>query len=270
MERRVRRGRLTFDVRDEGSGPPVLLLHGFPQDSTSWRHVVPRLHAAGLRTITMDQRGYSPGARPAARAAYRLELLVADVVAVLDDAGVDRAHVVGHDWGGGAAWMAGSRHPDRVASLTVVSTPHPAALTASLLRSDQALRSSYMAFFQLPGLPERVLRTRLERMLVSAGLPAEQARHYQERMREPGAARGALNWYRGVPLSREGAGRVGVPTTYVWGEADPYLGRRAAELTSDYVYGDYEFLPLPGGHWLPELSPDAVADAVVRRVASAS
>ncbi len=262
----MRRGRLTFDVRDEGSGPAVLLLHGFPQDATSWRHVVPRLHAAGLRTLTMDQRGYSPGARPAPRGAYRLEFLVADVLAVLDAAGVDRAHVVGHDWGGAVAWVAGSRHPDRVASLTVVSTPHPAALTAALPRSDQALRSAYMAAFQLPGLPERVLRRRLERLLVSAGLPPEQARHYQVRMREPGAARGALNWYRGVPLSREGAGRVRVPTTYVWGEQDPYLGRRAAELTGDYVDAEYEFLPLPGGHWLPELSPDAVAGAVLRRV----
>lgn len=248
----------------------MLLLHGFPQDSTSWRHVVPLLHAAGLRTITMDQRGYSPGARPAPRAAYRLEFLVADALAVLDDAGIERAHVVGHDWGGGVAWAAGALHPERVASLTVVSTPHPAALSAALPRSDQALRSSYMAFFQLPGLPERVLRTRLEQVLVSAGLPAEQARHYQERMREPGAARGALNWYRGAPLSRERAGRVRVPTTYVWGERDPYLGRRAAELTRDHVRGDYEFVALPGGHWLPELSADAVAEAVVRRVRSQS
>ncbi len=269
MERRVRRGRLVLDVRDEGRGPAVLLLHGFPQDGTSWRHVAPRLRAAGLRTLVLDQRGYSPGARPRPRGAYRLEFLVADALAVLDDAGVDRAHVVGHDWGGAVAWAAAWSQPERVASLTAVSTPHPAALTRSLLRSDQALRSSYMGVFQLPRLPEQVLRRRLERVLTTAGLPRDLAVHYQERMREPGAARGALNWYRAVPLSRAVPRRVTVPTTFVWGEHDPYLGRTAAELTRGYAGGDYEFIALDEGHWIPELAPDVVADAVVRRAAAA-
>ncbi len=265
LRRRVTRGRLTFDVHDSGSGPAVLLLHGFPQDATSWRHVVPRLHDGGLRTIVPDQRGYSPGARPGPRGAYRLEFLAADALAVLDAAGVERAHVVGHDWGGGVAWALGWRHPERVASLTVVSTPHPGAMTWSLLRSDQALRSVYMGVFQLPWLPERVLHERLTDALVSTGLPAATAQHYQERMREPGAARGALNWYRAVPLSRAAPRPVTVPTTFLWGREDPFLGPVAAERTRHHVHADYEFLPVPGGHWLPELAPDVVADAVVRR-----
>ena len=266
----VRRGRLTFDVEDGGSGPPVLLLHGFPQDLTSWRHVGPLLRSAGLRTIAFDQRGYSPGARPPQRAAYRLEHLVADALAVLDAAGVARAHVVGHDWGGGVAWALGWAHPERVASLTVVSTPHPGAMRWSLPRSDQALRSAYMGFFQLPWLPEQVVRRRLVPALAGSGLPEEVARHYQERMREPGAARGALNWYRAVPLSRLAPRRVTVPTTYLWGEEDPFLGPVAARGTARQVSGPYEFLPVPGGHWLPELAPGVVADAVLARVRSAS
>ncbi|WP_324653640.1 alpha/beta fold hydrolase [Georgenia sp. H159] len=268
MDRRVRRGRLTFDVQDGGSGPAVLLLHGFPQDASSWRHVVPRLRAAGLRTVAPDQRGYSPGARPAPRRAYRLEFLVADALAVLDDAGVEHAHVVGHDWGGAVAWAAAWRHPERVASLTAVSTPHPGALVEAMRHSDQAWRSSYMALFQLPWLPEALLRRRVERMLTGSGLPADRARRYAARMAEPGAARGALNWYRGLPLSREVPRPVTVPTTFVWGERDPFLGREAALRTRRYVRADYEFVPVQDGHWLPELSADVVADAVLRRVAA--
>lgn len=268
MERvhRVRRGRLTFDVHDRGTGPAVLLLHGFPQDATSWRQVAPRLHAAGLRTLAPDQRGYSAGARPRPRGAYRLEFLVADAIAVLDAAGVDRAHVVGHDWGGGVAWALAWTRPDRVASLTAVSTPHPAALTWAALRSAQALRSAYMALFQLPRLPEAVLERRLVAVLTAAGLPAERARHYQARMREPGAARGALNWYRAVPLTRDVPRPVTVPTTLVWGEHDPYLGRTAAQRTAHHVRVDYHFQVLSEGHWLPELAPQAVAEAIIARV----
>lgn len=263
--RQVRRGRLSFTVEDGGDGPPVLLLHGFPQDATSWREVVPLLRSAGLRTLTFDQRGYAPGARPGPRAAYRLEFLVADALAVLDAAGVDRAHVAGHDWGGGVAWALGWAHPERVASLTVVSTPHPAAMTWSLPRSDQALRSVYMGVFQLPWLPEQVVRRRLVPALTRTGLPEATARYYQERMREPGAAHGALNWYRAVPLTRLAARSVRVPTTFVWGEDDPFLGPVAARRTARYVRADYEFVPVPGGHWLPELAPGRVAEAVLAR-----
>ncbi len=243
----------------------MLLLHGFPQDRTSWRQVTPRLHAAGLRTLAPDQRGYSPGARPRPRRAYRLEHLVADALAVLDAAGVARAHVVGHDWGGGVAWALAWTHPDRVVSLTVLSTPHPAALTAATLRSAQLLRSAYMGLFQLPGLPELLLRHRLEAALTASGLPPDTARHYQRRLREPGAARAALGWYRAVPLTRLRPRPVPVPTTYVWGRRDPFLGAAAARRTERHVTADYRFVPLDAGHWLPELASEAVAEAVVRR-----
>ena len=104
---------LTFDVRDGGpaEGEAVLLLHGFPQDATSWRHVEPLLHAAGLRTLAPDQRGYSPEAAPRATAAYRLPALVGDAVALADAAGARRVHVVGHDWGGAVAWALATAPP---------------------------------------------------------------------------------------------------------------------------------------------------------------
>ncbi|PZR53217.1 alpha/beta hydrolase [Xylanimonas oleitrophica] len=262
----LRRGRLVFDVHDDGpaDGVPVVLLHGFPQDSSSWSRVLPALHEAGLRTVALDQRGYSPGARPRERSAYRLEHLVDDVVDLLDTTGP--AHVVGHDWGGNVAWALAAREPERVRSLTVLSVPHPAALARSLVRSGQALRSLYVGFFQVPVLPEVGMRRTLEGTLVRMGLPADDAARYAARMREPGAMRAALNWYRALALSRPAVGDVAVPTTYVWGSADPALGRWAAESTEGYVHAPYRFVELDAGHWLPETRPDDVAGAVLDRV----
>src|SRR5215217_5446294 len=126
---------MTFDVRDSGppGGDAVVLLHGFPQTSTSWDDVAARLNQAGFRTLAPDQRGYSPGARPRGRSAYRVSECAADVLALLDAAGLESAHVVGHDWGGFVGWQLGGRHADRLRTLTVLSTPHPAAMTRAFL-----------------------------------------------------------------------------------------------------------------------------------------
>lgn len=263
----LRRGSLTFDMQDDGpvDGEPVVLLHDFPEDSSSWSRVAPLLHGAGLRTVALDQRGYSPGARPRPRAAYRLEFLVQDVLALLERTGP--AHVVGHDWGGSVAWALAAWAPERVRSLTVLSTPHPAALSRSLVRSGQVLRSLYAGFFQLPALPEAVLSRSLPSMLRRSGLPAEDADRYARLMHEPDALRATLNWYRAVPLARTPVADVTVPTTYVWGNGDRALGRRAAEDTERSVRAPYRFVELDAGHWLPETTPDEVAEAVIHRVA---
>ena len=122
-------GELVFDVLVAGpdDGPAVILLHGFPETAQSWVHQTPVLAAAGYRVIAPDQRGYSPDARPTEVTAYRTDRLVADVVGLADALGVDRFHLVGHDWGGAVAWQVAGRHPDRLLTLTVLSTPHPAA-----------------------------------------------------------------------------------------------------------------------------------------------
>jgi pimeloyl-ACP methyl ester carboxylesterase len=267
-----RRNDLVFDVRDhgQGDGEAVVLLHGFPQDGSCFDAVVPALQEAGLRTLVPDQRGYSPGARPASRRDYVLEQLVADVLALLDTAGVERAHLVGHDWGGAVAWALAAGHPDRVRSLVALSTPHPTALLKSMTRSPQALRSWYMALFQLPALPEVLVTRSFAASLRRQGLPAAAAEHYAARMAEPGAATGALNWYRAMPFSHMATTpEVRVPTTYAWGERDFALGRRAAEMTADHVTGPYSFEVLPAGHWLPEVRPDQVASLILARVRDA-
>ncbi|SFK97511.1 alpha/beta fold hydrolase [Geodermatophilus ruber] len=271
-----RRDGMVFDVRDGGppEGEPVVLLHGFPQDSTAWTAVESRLHTAGMRTLAPDQRGYSPGARPTGRSSYRLRELTGDVLALLDEAGLDRAHVVGHDWGGIVAWALAARHPDRVRTLTVLSVPHPAAMAQSMVTSDQALRSYYMALFQAPFLPERLLLAAggepLRRALRRGGLPSVACDRYVARMREPGALTAALAWYRALPWdARDRVGTVQVPTLHLWSTGDTFLGRAATESTRRFVAGPYRLEVLEGvSHWIPELAPERTAELVTEHVRS--
>lgn len=272
-----RRDGLTFDVIDAGpsDGEPVVLLHGFPQDCTAWDRVAPALHQHGLRTLAPDQRGYSPMARPRTRKHYALRETTEDVLAMLDAAGIKKAHVVGHDWGGIAAWALGAWHPDRVRTLTAISVPHPAAMAKAMVTSDQALRSYYMALFQLPLLPERLLLAgngaALRRVLRRGGLPDDAVDRYVARMREPGALSSALGWYRALPWSgRDPVGRVRVPTLHLWSTEDAFLGRAATEATGQFVDAPYRLEVLDGvTHWIPELAPERVAELVTAHVRAA-
>ena len=272
-----RRDGLTFDVRDAGppDGEPVVLLHGFPQDSAAWDAVSPQLHQHGLRTLAPDQRGYSPMARPRGRKQYTLRETVADVLALLDAAGVESAHVVGHDWGGMVVWALGAWHPDRLRTLTALSVPHPAAMAKAMVTSDQLLRSYYMGLFQLPVLPERLLLAQggkaLRGMLRGGGLSREAAAHYVARMQEPGALSAALGWYRAMPFeARDRVGTVRVPTLHVWSTGDAFLGRAGIEATSQFVDAPYRLEILDGvSHWIPELAADRVAELVTAHVRSA-
>jgi pimeloyl-ACP methyl ester carboxylesterase len=264
-------GGLRFDVRDSGAPAEetVVLLHGFPQQPLTFDEVVPLLQAQGLRTLVPSQRGYTASARPRRRRDYRTAETVGDVVALLDAANLSRAHVVGHDWGGFQGWGMAAWHPDRVASLTVLSTPHPAAMVRSFVRTTQGLRSWYMGLFQVPLLPEALAQATLGRSLKNSGLPLKYLGRYCDAMADWATLTGALNWYRGMPFSaRPAVGPIQVPTTYVWGRHDFALARPAAEWTRRYVQAPYDFVELDSGHWLPETEPAAVADAIIGRVRS--
>lgn len=263
---------LTFDLHIGGpdGGEPVLLLHGFPQHSGEWDDVVPALHAAGLRTYALDQRGYSPGARPPAVEDYRMSECVADVLAILDALEVDRAHLVGHDWGALVAWHTAARHPERVNTLTAVSVPHPAAMSHAMSTdAGQRERSSYIGLFRQEGKAEQVLlaadAARLRRMLAGTG----RADEYVDPMQAPGALTAALNWYRAMSLAdTTGTGPVAVPTTYVWSNGDLAIGAVAAHACRDHVTDDFEFVSLAGvSHWIPDEAPRALADAILARIA---
>ncbi|HEX2577522.1 MAG TPA: alpha/beta hydrolase [Aquihabitans sp.] len=265
-------GHLVFDAVADGpdDGPPVLLLHGFPESSHAWRFVQPQLAAAGYRTVAPDLRGYSPGARPADPAEYRIELLVDDVLGLLEALGWDDVHLVGHDWGGALAWHVAGRHPEVIRTLSVVSTPHPKAFTAAKRSGpnadgdDQAARSGYIDTFRSEGAEDLFLADggALFRLLLEgSGLDADSAAHYLARHHDAEAVAGILAWYRGAdPSDAAGMGPVTAPTLYVWSTEDIALGRRAAELTAEHVEGAYRFEVLDGvSHWIPEAEPDVLA-----------
>lgn len=272
----VERDGLVFDVLDAGpiDGEPILLLHGFPERATSWRLVAPQLHAAGYRTIAMDQRGYAPRARPPRRRDYRVSLLAQDAVAVIDAvAGPGGAvHVVGHDWGAIVAWALAQHHAERVRTLTAVSVPHPGAFVSSLVRSGQLLKSWYMLAFQLPVLPETLLgrvRSASDRQLRHAGMTRADVDRVRTEIVESGALPHALGWYRALPFNdpRDLRARVTVPTTLVWSDQDVALARWGAEHTVRWVDAPYRFVELNGvSHWIPTQAPDALVEAVLDRV----
>ena len=270
----VRRDGLEFEVYDAGpiDGEVVVLLHGFPETSHCWRLVAPQLHRAGYRTLAMDQRGYSPGARPPRRRDYRVSELVADVLALIDAAGKPAVHVVGHDWGAIVAWGLAQQHPDRLSSLTAVSVPHPAAFLASLVRSAQGLKSWYMLAFQTPRLPELLARRPgglIDKQLRASGMTRDDVARMRTDIVDAGALTGALNWYRALPFNAPGAmrTRVTVPTTLVWSDDDIALGRYGAEHTARWVDAPYRFVELTDvSHWIPTQAPDALVEAILDRV----
>ncbi|HEY3871507.1 MAG TPA: alpha/beta hydrolase [Actinocrinis sp.] len=257
-------------------GEFALLLHGWPEFADSWRAVLPALGAAGYRAVAVDQRGYAVGARPPDVADYALEHVVADALAFADSQGARRFHLVAHDWGGMAAWALAAAHPDRLHSLNVLATPHPAALQhAAATDEDQYRRLDYVRYFRRPaGTAEQTLLAdgaRRLRRVYGDGVPDDLVEANLRRLAEPGALTATLNWYRaldgglGAP-----AGRISTPTLFVWGDQDVALGRTAALGTAEHVDGPYRFVPLEGaGHWLPEEEPETVTRLLLDHLRSA-
>ncbi|MBC7275160.1 alpha/beta fold hydrolase [Nocardioides sp.] len=266
------RDGLTFDVIDSGpaEGDPVVLLHGFPERATCWREVSPILHDAGFRAIAPDQRGYSPGARPRTRLGYRAGELVEDVVALIDEIGRP-VHLAGHDWGSAVGWGVAAKRPDLVRSWTAMSVPHPVPFARSM-KGPQLRKSAYMAFFNIPFLPELVSGRdgRMERMMRGSGWNDEDVERFREEIVDHGALPGALGWYRALPLAPR-VGRVSVPTTMLWSDGDVAIGRSALEGNEDSVTGPYELVELAGvSHWIPTKAPEAAASAILGTIAKAA
>ncbi|WP_308128703.1 alpha/beta fold hydrolase [Gordonia sihwensis] len=259
---------LTFDVEESGParGPWVVLLHGFPVNSQCYDDVVPRVHEAGLRTLRIDQRGYSPGARPEEVDAYRLDTLVGDVIGILNHLNISYSMVVGHDWGGIVAWHLAAKHPDRFTGLVAVSTGHPSAMRDALAAGgDQRERSAYIKDFIADGAEER-LSARDGVLLRRAGVTGEELAP----ILEPGALTGPLNWYRanftGDVAATLACPPVEIPTTMVWSDGDAALGREQAEFSGRYVYSDFRFSELHGvDHWIPENAAAALASEISLR-----
>ena len=256
-------------------GPPVILLHGFPEFWYGWRRQIPFLARAGYRVWAPDQRGYNLSEKPRGVAAYHWQELVADVVGLIEAGGWPRATIIGHDWGAVVAWRLAFGHPALVERLVILNGPHPSAMGWLLRESAaQRLRSAYVAFFQLPWLPERVLGAAggrlLAHTLIRSSRPrtfsdAELAR-YRESWRRPGALAAMLNWYRAVrlpvPGARPATRRVESPTLILWGREDEFLSERLAPASDRYCDDSRLILVDNATHWLQHEEPGLVNNLV--------
>ena len=263
-----------FRALSLGSGDLVLLLHGFPQFADIWSDVMPAIAAAGFRAVAVDQRGYSPEARPSEVNAYTIKELCLDVLGFADASGAATFHLVGHDWGGLLAWQLAAEHPDRVRSLTVLSTPHTDALFDAIQHDkEQKQRSRYIDFFRMPGgaAESYIAADNWEflRQVYQGKVREERVEENIRRFQEPGALTAALNWYRALDRHTR-IGGVSVPTLYVWGSEDLAISAKAAESTASYVSGIFHFERIDGkSHWLLEEAPEWIATRVVKHLEDA-
>ena len=256
-----------------GDAATVILLHGFPVTSAMWEPMIMPLANAGYRVIAFDQRGYSPGARPDTAGAYVIANLVSDVIAIADAVGVEKFHLIGHDWGSAVGWGIVLLHPDRVLSWTGLSIAHPAAFADALENDpDQQSRSSYFALFTMPLVPEALFTFNnlfVLRVLYST-MSAMEQEEYQTVFVEPGALTSALNWYRAMGesfgISPELVNETSTPTLFIWGNRDEAVGRTAIESQKKYMTGFYHEIELDADHWLMSTHADEVTTAVLEHL----
>ncbi len=279
--REISANGIRLHVAEAGSGPLVLLLHGFPEFWWSWRHQLTALAAAGSRAVAVDLRGYGDSDKPPR--GYDGWTLAGDVAGLIRALGEQRACLVGHDWGGLIAWTVAALHPRLVHSVAVLAAPHPLALRRALLRDRGQRRASrYVAGFQPPWLPERRLTADdgalVERFLrdwSGPGWPAsaefeEVARRNRSALAIPGAAHCAAEYYRwaarsslrtdGLRFARAVDRRIDVPVLQLHGGLDPCLLERTARISQRWTGGEYRYHVLPGtGHFVQQEDPEQVS-----------
>jgi pimeloyl-ACP methyl ester carboxylesterase len=249
-----------IEYRVTGRGRPVVLLHGFPDSGRLWRHQVTALAEAGFQVIVPDLRGYGLSDKPDSVEAYSLPVLAGDVMAVLADAGVERAHVVGHDWGAALAWAIASLAPGSVDHLAVLSVGHPSTFRRTL---EQRQKSWYMLLFQFPGVAERWLTENNWANMIGAGHP--DADQVVADLETNGSLVPGLNWYRanvgpetwvGPPVQLP---PVQAPTMGIWSTGDFALTEVQMTDSAENVAGPWRYERLDGpGHWLQLDAPDKV------------
>jgi pimeloyl-ACP methyl ester carboxylesterase len=271
---------LAFDALVDGpeGAPLALLLHGFAESFHMWRAQISALAAAGYRVVAPSQRGYCPTARPDTMdfSNYAFDHLLADAMAVAAASGYGtrRFHLVGHDWGGSIAWGLADRYPERLASLSVLSRPHPVAFNRALAAPDgeQKRRSAHHWWFLEPDATARILADDarwLRERLKANGVPEAAIAAHLSVIGNPAAMDGALAWYRARGAIRAPLGVIRVPTLLIWGDADDTVGRMAAEGTAEFVSAPYRFEALPGvGHFAAEQAPERVNALLLAHLAA--
>jgi pimeloyl-ACP methyl ester carboxylesterase len=266
---------IRFHCLTEGSGPLVLLLHGFPQFSYEYRHLVPALAAAGYRAVAPDLRGYGETSRPGQIEDYRLEILGDDMAALVEALGAEKAHLLGHDWGGIVASEAALWHPERVDRLILVNGP-PALVLARGIKHDwgQRLRSLYVAIFRIPRLPEWWITSGhgwpMKFLMSDGHFTTAEVDVYRDAICRPGAAWAGFAYYRSIARTIRADGvrlrgrKITAPTLVLWGERDRALGRKLAEKMDKDFSGPIRKVFFPdAGHWIIEDRPDEVTRLVI-------
>jgi pimeloyl-ACP methyl ester carboxylesterase len=268
---------LVFDASVAGAAaaPLVLLLHGFCVSRHFWTNQIPALAAAGYFAVAPNQRGYAAKARPdpANFANYDIEKLIADALDIVEAVGRGgrRFHLVGHDWGGSLSWIIADRHPERLASLTMLSRPHPAAF-ARAMREDpeQPHRSRHHRELLDPGAGPRLLANNVAWVrdrLTRNGLPPDAIERHLSVLGDPTAMEAALAWYR-ARGERPAVGPTKVPTLFIWGDADDTVGRMAAEGTAEFIDAPYQFAVLEGGgHHAADQMPEKITALLLEHLA---
>ncbi len=266
----------TADVAGPTDGPLVLLLHGFPESRHSWREALPALASHGYRAVAPDQRGYSAGARPdpADLSNYAFDKLVNDAVEIAAAVGHDgkRFHLVGHDWGGQVSWGVADKHPERIASLAILSRPHPKSFRRALLKEDgdQKHRSRHHRAFLKPETGKLLLADNAKRLrdgLFGQGVPSAALEQHLGVLGNPEALEAALAWYRSNKGLAADIGTIQVPTLYIWGDADVTVGPDASHGTSDFVGAAYAMEVLPGiGHFIMDQAPARATELLLAHI----
>jgi epoxide hydrolase 4 len=272
--RQVRANGLTFTIDEAGDGDDVaLFLHGFPEARQSWRRQLPFMADLGWRAVAPDMRGYGQSERPSGREAYGLDHLTDDVGALFDVLGARRRLLIGHDWGALVAWTTAIERVRPLDGLIIMNVPHPAVFARYLRRTpSQLLKSWYVFFFQIPGLPEWLIRAngaKLVELAFTRGVAdpsvfsPEDLKVYRDNAMAPGAMTAMVNYYR-ANAARLGSAdktltqKIEVPTLLVWGEKDSFLDVALTEGYGPYV-ADFTLKRVPGAsHWVQQEAADAV------------
>ena len=256
-------------------GRAAILLHGFPEFWWAWREQIQPLADAGFRVIVPDLRGYNLSEAPPGVAAYTLDRLAGDVVAMATALAIERFDLVGHDWGGVVAWHVAARHAARLARLVIMAAPHPdIGLREALADAAQAARSSYVLFFQLPWLPEAalaafnfaILRRKLRASANAGTFDRGTLDRYVTAWKRPGRLAAMLNYYRALPLRNARSGRITTPTAILWGKRDSFLGQHLARASLAHCDDAAIEVIADTTHWLHHEQPDRVTALILRHL----
>jgi pimeloyl-ACP methyl ester carboxylesterase len=255
-----------------GEGPLIVLLHGFPESSRSWRRQLPALASAGFRAVAPDLRGYARSPKPTGIEAYLMTEIVGDVVELIESASSRPVVLVGHDWGAVVAWNLAMMRPDLVRRLVILNVPHPAAIKRELGRSmRQRARLLYQVFFQLPVLPELFMKLFGRMLLRSAGrFTREEIDAYAHEWR--GSLTPMLNYYRALRRSRgmmrKLFRRIDVPTVILWGEREPVFLPTALDDPGQWVTDVRIERVADAGHFVQTDAPEEVTRLILREAAA--